>query len=930
MEINPEQYQRLRDLFERAMACEESQRAAFIDQECGEDEALREQLESLLADDEQASKLLPTREPLTSQSDLKPRPERIGAYRIIRAIGEGGMGVVYEAEQEAPRRIVALKVIRAGVASPNLLRRFEHEAQILGKLDHPGIAQIYEAGTADTGAGPQPFFAMELVRGQPLTDYADDKKLATRQRLELFARVAEAVQHAHQKGVIHRDLKPGNILVTDDGQVKILDFGVARATDADIQTSTMQTDIGQLIGTVPYMSPEQAAGDPDELDTRSDVYALGVIAYQLIAGRLPYDLEEKMIHEAVRVIREDDPTPLSAINRVFRGDIEIIIGKALQKDKDRRYQSASDFASDIHRYLTDEPIVARPPSTWYQLSKFAKRNKALVSGVAAVLAVSVIGSVVSVTFALGEAEQKQLAIDNADDARDAQALAEQREMEAILQTDNAKEINNFLTDDLLAAVAPSAESGKGKDVLMRDVLAEASKKIDTASAEGGRFADKPLIEASIRATLGVTYRKLGEYAAAEPHLERARMLRRRELGEEHPDTLRSMNNLAILYADQGRYEEAEPLDVQTLQLMKRVLGDEHPDTLWSMNSLASLYIDQGRYEEAEPLYVKTLEIRKRVLGEGHPDTLMSMGNLALLYWKQGHYEEAEPLNVQTLQIMKRVLGEEHPDTLWSMNSLAVLYIDQGRYEEAKPLYLKTLEIRKRVLGEGHPDTLQSMHNLAGLYRIQGHYEEAEPLYLKTLEIQKRVLGEEHPDTLRSMNNLAILYADKGRYEEAEPLHATALEIQKRVLGEEHPDTLASMNELAGLYTNQGRYDEAEPLHLKTLEIKQRVLGDEHPYTMISVGNLANLYRIQGRYDEAELLHLETLEIQKRVLGEEHPDTLWSVSNLATLYGAQYRYDEAEPLLVQTLEIRKRVLGEEHPDTLLSMNRLATLYGAQYR
>ena len=433
-------------------------------------------------------------------------PETIGNYRIIRVLGEGGMGVVYEAEQESPRRTVALKVIGAGIAKPSLLRRFEHEAQILGKLDHPGIATIFEAGTFDAGAGPQPFFAMEMVKGLPLTDYADDKMLGTRQRLELLARIADAIQHAHQKGVIHRDLKPGNILVTDDGQVKILDFGVARATDRDIQTLTLQTDIGELIGTIPYMSPEQAAGDPDELDIRSDVYALGVVAYELMAGRLPYDIGKKMIHEAVRVIREDDPTPLSSINRVFRGDVEIIIGKALQKEKDRRYQSASEFAGDIHRYLNNEPIVARAPSTWYQLSKFSKRNKALVGGVAAVLVVSMIGTFVSISFALGEAEQKQLAINNAQDARDAQALAEQRETEANEATSLAEQREQEAkiardeetkrAEELEQVSEFQASQLSGIDVplmatrLRKDVLDEARNAWDAAKVDASEIEDR--------------------------------------------------------------------------------------------------------------------------------------------------------------------------------------------------------------------------------------------------------------------------------------------------------------------------------------------------------------------------------------------------------------------------------------------------------
>lgn len=394
-------------------------------------------------------------------------PAQIGRYRIIRLLGKGGMGAVYEAEQYQPKRIVALKVIKSSWADPSLLRRFEQESEALARLHHPGIAQVYEAGTADSGTGVQPFFAMEFIAGgQPLTQYAEAHRLNTEQRLEMMAEVCDAVHHAHQRGLIHRDLKPANILVDEQGHPKILDFGVARVTDSDTQ-ATRQTDVGQIIGTLAYMSPEQALADPLELDTRSDVYSLGVILYELLAGKLPYTLSKKL-HEAVLTIREQDPAALSSVNRLYRGDIETVVAKALEKDKARRYTSAADLAADIRRYLKDEPIVARPASASYQLRKFARRNRALVAGVAAVFVVLVAGVVVSTREAVR--------------AR----AAEQR---ANAEAATASATNDFLQNDLLAQASANNQSGPtakpDPDLKVRTALDRAAERIT------GKFNQQP-------------------------------------------------------------------------------------------------------------------------------------------------------------------------------------------------------------------------------------------------------------------------------------------------------------------------------------------------------------------------------------------------------------------------------------------------------
>jgi tRNA A-37 threonylcarbamoyl transferase component Bud32 len=386
-------------------------------------------------------------------------PSSIGRFRIIRLLGEGGMGLVYEAEQDNPRRIVALKVIRAGYADKVMLRRFENETQALGRLQHPGIAQIYEAGTAETAFGLQPYFAMELVHGLSLREYCEAQKRNTRQRLELVARICDAVQHAHGRGLIHRDLKPANIVVDEEGQPRILDFGIARLTDSDAQ-ATRQTDLGQLVGTLAYMSPEQVLGEPAEIDTRSDVYSIGLILYGLLAGELPYTIGYQL-QEAIRTIREEEGTALSSFNRNFRGDIETIVAKALEKDKTRRYASAAELAADIRRYLRDEPIVARPASATYQLRKLARRHRALVIGVVAVFLALAIGMVASIWEAVR--------------ARRAEAAAQA--------------VNDFLQHDVLAQASAFNQSGPGtkadSDLKVRTALDRAAQRIQ------GKFGRQP-------------------------------------------------------------------------------------------------------------------------------------------------------------------------------------------------------------------------------------------------------------------------------------------------------------------------------------------------------------------------------------------------------------------------------------------------------
>jgi tetratricopeptide (TPR) repeat protein len=862
---------------------------------------------------------------LTSGIESGPElPETIGRYRIFRLLGEGGMGCVFEAEQEQPRRTVALKVIRTGLLTAEVLQRFDLESQALARLHHPGIAQVYEAGAADYGWGSQPYFAMEFIEGLPLDRYAALHKSDTRQRLALMIQVCEAVEHAHQRGVIHRDLKPGNILVDENGQPKILDFGLARVTDSDIK-ATRQTDMGQLLGTLAYMSPEQVLADPLAVDTRSDVYALGVILYELLAGKLPYT-PSRQLHEAVQAIREQDAAPLSMVNRVYRGDIETIVAKALEKDRERRYSSAADLAADIRRHLEHQPISARPPSTAYQLRKFARRNRALVIGVAAVFVVLIAGVLASMREAARAraAESRALAAQqaatrdldravkaesqavqdrNAAQSSEAQArhdrnVAMEEKRRADGEAAIAAAVNGFLQDDLLAQASATKQSERrappDPDLKVRTALDRAAERIT------GKFDKQPEVEAAIRSTMGQSYTDLGVYPEARKQLERALELQRRVLGPDNPKTINTMQVLGRTALYQGKHADAEALSIRTLEIGRRALGPEHPTTLTTMTGLANVYYIQGKYAQAEALYSDVIKLRRRRSGADSVDTL-AMNNLAGVYSSQGKYPQAEALQTETLEIRRRLFGLESPATLESMNVLANVYYLQAKYKEAAALHGQVVEVRRRILGPDHLDTLYSTMNLGATYLNSGKYKEAEQIFSENLGIMRRVLGLEHRLTLATMGNLALAFSAQGKYAQAETLLTEVLEIRRRVMGPEHPDTLHIMQNMADIQTDQGKYAEAEALFRKTLEATRRVLGQEHPRTLVTLAAFGGMYQRQGQYALAETYAAQALAGRRRALGPEDLRTSQSAANLALAYLSQGKFAESEPLAREAMD-----------------------------
>lgn len=811
--MDAERWMRVAHIFELVSERPLAERDHVLSSLCGDDAALRRDVESLLAQDVSRDGVI--ERVAADAASVRPFPTTIGRYRILGLIGEGGMGAVYEAEQDQPHRTVALKIVKSVLAAPVLLRRFAHETEALGRLQHPGIARIYDAGTAECGWGAQPYFAMELIRGLSLLEYANRRQLGTADRVELMIKVCEAVDHAHQRGIIHRDLKPGNILVDESGQPKVLDFGVARIADLDA-SATQQTKVGDLVGTLMYMSPEQMLADPAQLDARSDVYSLAVVCYELLAGRLPYRAEGRLT-EAVRTVREDEPLPLGAVNRAYRGDLQIILAKALEKDPARRYGSAGDLAADLRRYLSHQPISAVPPTIVYQTRKFVRRHWTLVSAASAVFAVLVAGIAVSATEAI-----------RATRARDRALRAEA----------TAKAVNDFLESDVLAQASAAAQAGQSRDpdpdLRVRTALDRAAARIS------GKFEGQPLVEASIRRTIGKAYIDLGLYANAQPQLERAVDLRTRALGPADADTLAVMDELATAYSFQSKYAQSEPLLRTAFDAATRALGKEDETTLAIMNDLALLISAKGDYAGSARMLSEVLTIQHRLKGDEDAGTLVIMNNLASQYDNLGRFADAEALRVRVVAVGARVRGPNHPDTLSAVHNLGVLYRKEGKYADAEKTLKASLEGRRRIYGDDHTQTLADLNSLSLLYQAEGRYDEAEPLVLHALESSRKTLGEEHVETLRYLNNLADLYRKEGKSAQAEATYVRLLDARRRVLGSDHPNTVRVLTSLGELKFDQQADREAEPLLREALQAREKKSPDswERYYVQSLVGAIA--------------------------------------------------------------------------------------------
>lgn len=804
-----------------------------------------------------------------------PQSEQIGPYKIRQQIGEGGMGEVYLAEQIAPvRRKVALKIIKLGMDSKQIVARFEAERQALAVMDHPNIAKVFEAGTTDKG---RPYFVMEYVPGVPLNSYCDTERLSTNERLELFTAICGAVQHAHQKGVIHRDLKPSNILVSlQDGKPvpKIIDFGIAKAIHTPLTDSTLVTAIGEVVGTPAYMSPEQLENSQLDIDTRSDIYSLGVILFELLAGALPFDFSEyqKPGDSLQKMIRETDPptpskrlqtigdarekiarnrrTDAGSLHKKLAGDLDWITVKAMEKDRNRRYETANGLAMDIRRYLNDEPVVARPPSAGYRISKFVRRNRLTV--IAAGVAVA--GLLIGFIFATAGFVR-----------------ATKAEQKASREAESARQVSNFLID--LFKISDPTEA-VGDTISARELLDRSAERI------GAELKNEPVIQARLMHTMGKVYSEMGLFGRSKPLLDSALAKQRTLLETQHPELGATLHDLGYTYYQLGEFDSAQVLMEQSLQIFRE--NGNHEKVVQNLRQLGDVWEEKGDQEKQLNYHQESVEYAEQTIGKNNIQYAESASKLSFALANQGKYEAAEPLVREALRIAKAQVGDDHWLTSRIKIDLAWWLLDLSRNDEAVQLFNEAVETFKKIYGPEHPETAIAMSNLASTYTSLNRHEEAIALHKQAVAIFKKRYGNVHYDVATAMNNYGRSLVLKSDYTDAEKVLWEVVSIYETLYGKDTPRPAAAYTNLGRAMLAKKKYRRAEEYLKKAVAMFTELVGDAHPVLSYPLYELAKLKTETGDFAAAEAIFRQVIALREAAFGEANEEVLQAQTAYAAL------------------------------------------------
>ncbi len=881
--MDPERWRRIEDLFHAAAALDGDARRDLLERACAGEPALRREVEDLLRHDRSdagtcaAAVHEAARQAGLEEPELAPGI-RIGRYRIAALVGRGGMGDVYEAEQESPvRRRVALKLIRTGMDTRTVVARFESERQALAVMDHPAIARVFDAGATERG---RPYFTMEFVEGVPITRYCDAGGLGLHARLELFLQVCDGVQHAHQKGIIHRDLKPSNVLVGATGgrpAPKIIDFGVAKAIEPRPEARTLLTEAGQSIGTPEYMSPEQAAPSDAGVDTRTDVYSLGVILYELLTGSHPYaGARRDGSAEALRraILDTDPPRPSTraggrgadaveaarrrgadprALARRLRGDLDVIALKALEKEPARRYASPAELAADLRRHLQNQPVLARAPELLYRTGKLVRRHKVGAAAAAIVLA-AVVAGIAGTAAGL--------------------VRARRAERQARREAATAGQVSKFLID-LFEVSDP--DQARGRTITAREILDRGAQQIETLEGQ-------PVVRARLMSTIGKVYSNLGIYDTARGLLEGSLRIRRESLPSPHADVAEGLRLLGNFETDAGDRERA-------VALLREALAEQRA-------------ADGGRDSRASAILLHDL---------GHAHYLLS------------RYDEAEPLYRRAREILERDPGERDTELALCTGSLAQTLHALGKFEEAERLFRRTVSLLQPVFGADHPEVALMRHNLAAVLHDLRRLDEAEALYRESLAVSERVQGEGHPAVADTLVNLARLLREKGDLAAAEAMLRRSLAIDVRLRGEADETVAYDLKELAHLERAQGKARQAEATYRRSLAIYRGAVSGDSPYLAVTLNGLGELLMEEGRAVEAEPLLRESVAVTEAALPPDHWVRFTAQSLLGAALGGAGRHAQGEPLLVGSYEGFRASLGDANPRTRSALLRLVRFY-----